>query len=230
MRRVPKLDLVPLLGALADPSLDDTTDRILDAAAEVLASGGLRRCTVEEIAERGHIGRTTIYRRFDGRDEIVHAVLARELRSFFDAVARSVEHLDRIEDQVVEGFITALDAARDSPMLPLLRSEPDLLLFLVTDAGPILDMVTGLMVQQLRRLAAGSGIGSGIGSDTNADTPNDTPADIDAQQARHGAEVVFRLTVSFVLMPETTLPLDDPVAGRAALHALFDPLLREVLR
>jgi TetR/AcrR family transcriptional repressor of uid operon len=208
MRRAPKLDLVPLLGALADPSVDDTTGRILDAAAEVLASGGLRRCTVEEIAERGHIGRTTIYRRFDGRDEIVHAVLARELRSFFDTVARSVEHLDRIEDQVVEGFLTALDAARDSPMLPLLRSEPDLLMFLVTDAGPVLDMVTGLMVAQLQSVASGT--------------------EIDSQRARHGAEIVFRLTVSFVLMPETTLPLDEPVAARESLHALFDPLLREV--
>ena len=210
MRRAPKLDLVPLLGALADPSGDDTTDRILDAAAEVLASGGLRRCTVEEIAERGHIGRTTIYRRFDGRDEIVHAVLARELRSFFDTVVRSVEHLDRIEDQVVEGFLTALEAARDSPMLPLLRSEPDLLMFLVTDAGPVLDMVTGLMVAQLQSVA----------SDSRVDT----------QRARHGAEIVFRLTVSFVLMPETTLPLDEPAAARDSLHGLFDPLLRQVTR
>ena len=83
MRRAPKLDLVPLLGALADPSVDDTTDRILDAAAEVLASGGLRRCTVEEIAERGHIGRTTIYRRFDGRDEIVYGA------AVIDAVIKS---------------------------------------------------------------------------------------------------------------------------------------------
>lgn len=210
MRRAPKLELLPLLGALADPSVDDTTDRILDAAASVLASGGLRRCTVEEIAERGQIGRTTIYRRFDGRDEIVHAVLARELRSFFDTVARSVGHLDRIEDQVVEGFLTALDAARDSPMLPLLRSEPDLLMFLVTDAGPVLELVTGLMMHQLRNVASASEI------------------DIDTQRARHGAEIVFRLAVSFVLMPETTLPLDDPAAAQDLLHGFLDPMLHEV--
>ena len=210
MRRAPKLELLPLLGALADPSVDDTTDRILDAAASVLASGGLRRCTVEEIAERGQIGRTTIYRRFDGRDEIVHAVLARELRSVVDTVARSVGHLDRIEDQVVDGFLTALDAARDSPMLPLLRSEPDLLMFLVTDAGPVLELVTGLMMHQLRNVASASEI------------------DIDTQRARHGAEIVFRLAVSFVLMPETTLPLDDPAAARDLLHGFFDPILRWV--
>jgi AcrR family transcriptional regulator len=209
MRRAPKLDLAPLLGALADPSADETTNRILDAAADVLVTGGLRRCTVEEIAERGQIGRTTIYRRFDGRDEIVHAALARELRRLFDAVATSVAHLDRLEDQVVEGFLAALTTARGSTIVPLLRTEPDLLMFLVSDAGPALELVTGLMVAQL--LA----------------TSPIAPA-IDPEAARHGAEVVFRLAVSFLLMPDSTLPLDDPAAARRTLHGLFDPLLDQL--
>lgn len=207
MRRAPKLDLAPLLGALADPSADETTNRILDAAADVLVTGGLRRCTVEEIAERGQIGRTTIYRRFDGRDEIVHAALARELRRLFDAVAESVAHLDRLEDQVVEGFLAALTTARGSTIVPLLRTEPDLLMFLVSDAGPALELVTGLMVAQLLATSPDGGV------------------EIDPEQARHGAEIVFRLAVSFVLMPDSTLPLDDPAAARVALHGLFDPLL-----
>jgi AcrR family transcriptional regulator len=203
------LDLAPLLGALAEPSEDDTTARILDAAAEVLAQGGLRRCTVEEIAARAEVGRTTLYRRFDGRDEIVHAVLARELRRLFDAVTSSVDHLERVEDQVVDGFLATLTAAQDSPMLPLLRSEPDLLMFLVADSGPVLELVTSLMVFHLQAAVA--------------------PRKVDADAARHGAEVVFRLAVSFVLMPDSTLPFDDPADARTALHALLDPLLAGLL-
>jgi len=209
MRRAPKLDLAPLLGALAEPSEDETTGRILDAAAAVLASGGFRRCTVEEIAAQAELGRTTLYRRFDGRDEIVHAVLARELRRLFDAVTGSVGHLERIEDQVVEGFLATLAAARDSPMLPLLRTEPDLLMFLVADSGPVLELVTSLMVVHLQAAVA--------------------PQAVDTDAARHGAEVVFRLAVSFVLMPDTTLPLGEPDRARASLHALLDPMLAELL-
>jgi AcrR family transcriptional regulator len=86
---------------MADEPADEITTRILDAATRVLETSGLRRCTVEEIAERGNVGRTTIYRRFDGRDDIVHAVLARELRTFLLGVAESVGHLERLEDKLV---------------------------------------------------------------------------------------------------------------------------------
>ena len=212
MRRAPKLDLLPLLGALAEPTDDDTTTRILDATVEVLVVGGLRRCTVEEIAETAGVGRTTIYRRFDGRDQIVHAVLARELRTMFDAVTASVEHLDLVQDQVAEGFLSVIDAARRSPVVALLRSEPDLLMLLISDAGPVLDLVTGLMAAQLRTAVQRAG-----------------GQDVDLGAARHGAEIVFRLAVSFVLMPSSTLPFDDPVAASAAVHDLFDPLLAPLL-
>ena len=208
MRRPPKLDLAPLLGALAEPTDDDVTNRILDAAVDVLVAGGLRRCTVEDIAETAGVGRTTVYRRFDGREQIVHAVLARELRRLFDTVTASVEHLERVQDQVADGFLSVIDAATRSPLVSLLRSEPDLLMFLISDAGPVLELVTGLMANQLRTSLERTGGG-----------------EIDLVAARHGAEIVFRLAVSFVLMPDTTLPLSDPDAARATVHALFDPLL-----
>lgn len=171
----------------------------------VLVSGGLRRCTVEEIAERANVGRSTIYRRFDGRDEIIYAVIARELRQLLDEVSASVEHISRVEDKVVEGFIAGLKAAETSPFLHLLRSEPDLLMFLIEDAGPATELVTTILVGQLVKITG--------------------DARIDLDLARHGAEVLFRLAVSFVLMPTSTIPLNDDGASRAILHSLFDPLL-----
>ncbi|MHB1138248.1 MAG: TetR/AcrR family transcriptional regulator [Microthrixaceae bacterium] len=212
MRRAPKLDLAPILGALAEPTEDETTTRILDATVEVLVVGGLRRCTVEEIAETAGVGRTTIYRRFDGRERLVHAVLARELRSLFDAVTASVQHLDAVQDQVADGFLSVIEAAHRSPVVSLLRSEPDLLMFLISDAGPVLDLVTGLMAEQLRISVRRAGGG-----------------EIDLVAARHGAEIVFRLAVSFVLMPSSSLPLLDRDAASAAVHQLFDPLLAPFL-
>ena len=208
MRRAPQLDLAPLLGALADTDPDDVTTRILDATAAVLSTSGLRRCTVEEIAERANVGRTTIYRRFDGRDEIVQAVLARELRTFFLSVTEAVAHVDRLEDKLVEGFLMGLRSAESTLIVPLVRSEPDLLMFVLGDAGPIMELVTGLLVTELRR-----------------QVPH-----VDVERARHGAETVFRLAISFALLPASTLPLDDDEAARRTLHELFDPLLNGVTR
>ncbi len=206
-RRAPNLDLAPLLGALSDDSSDEITTRILDAAASVLETSGLRRCTVEEIAERGNVGRTTIYRRFDGRDEIVHAVLARELRTFLLGIAESVAHLDDLEDKLVEGFLRGVRTAETTLLVPLARREPDLLMFVIEDSAPIMQLVTGLLVAELRRHAAV----------------------LDEDRARHAAETLFRLAVSFVLMPSSTLPFDDDAAARSALHHLFDPFLRSLL-
>ena len=70
MKRTLDVDLGELLRTLAsdpDGPEDETTRRILDAADELFRQHGVRRCTVDEIAERSGLGRTTVYRRFEGR-------------------------------------------------------------------------------------------------------------------------------------------------------------------
>lgn len=208
IRRPPTVELLPLLGTLgqSDDTLDATTVKILDATAQVLAVDGLRRCTVEEIAERGKIGRTTIYRRFDSRDDIVTAVLSRELRAFLTTIRESVQHLDTVEDRLVAGFQTGLQIARESLLVSLLRSEPDLTSMLLHQSGPLMELALTFLVAEL----------------INQIGP------VDPEQARHGAEILMRLAMSFALMPETTLPLDDTDACEQTLHNIFDPLLAQL--
>jgi AcrR family transcriptional regulator len=88
-----------------------------------MADFGLGRWSVEDVAERSGLGRTTVYRRFDGRDALVHAVLAREARRFFDAIALAVAHLDDLADQVVEGLLVGLRMAQASVLPALLRVD-----------------------------------------------------------------------------------------------------------
>lgn len=203
-RRAPEIRLEPLVGAVAEGDSDDNvTGAILDAAAAVLAAGGLRGCTVEEVASRARVGRTTIYRRFDGRDDLVHAVLAREVRRAFAAVAAAVGHLDRPEDRLVEGILAALDGARRSPLVGLVRTEPELLRLVTVGSGPLIDVAVSFLVEE--------------GERSHGRMPT--------ARHRHTAEMLVRFGVSLLLTPEGTLPLDDPVAARAALHELLDPLV-----
>jgi AcrR family transcriptional regulator len=48
---------------------------ILDATRELLADGGVRRLTVEGVAARSGVAKTTIYRRWRSKDELALAVL-----------------------------------------------------------------------------------------------------------------------------------------------------------
>lgn len=48
---------------------------ILECAQEVLANSGFQRFSVEEVVSRSGIAKTTIYRRFASRDELIRGVL-----------------------------------------------------------------------------------------------------------------------------------------------------------
>lgn len=52
-----------------------TSDAILAAAREILAQGGARALTVEAVSARSGVAKTSIYRRYAGRNEIALAVL-----------------------------------------------------------------------------------------------------------------------------------------------------------
>lgn len=209
MRRSVGVDVDDLLASIVRPSdtSDDTSDRILDAAAELFATIGVRRCSIDDIAERSGLGRTTVYRRFEGRRQIVEAVLAREIHRFFGSILRSTAHLDRFEDVVIESFLTGLRASEASLLTALVRSEPELLQLLTIDAGPVVGAARGFLVSAYRA------------------TRTDAAPGADLDQVAMFAEVLVRLAISLVLTPQTVIPLDDDATTRAALHRLLDPVI-----
>ena len=71
----------------ADNRDDLTTCAILDAAVAEFEQHGFRRVALDDVARRAGVSRTTIYRRFDGRDELVAAVIDRENTVLFANIA-----------------------------------------------------------------------------------------------------------------------------------------------
>ena len=68
----------------------DRADRILDAARELLLSWGYRRVTIDELSRRAGVGKGTIYLHWRSREDIFHAVSAREAATMADAIVDAV--------------------------------------------------------------------------------------------------------------------------------------------
>lgn len=205
-RRKLTLELEPIVAAVGmarEP--DDVDELVLDVTAQLLVEHGLGRWSVDDVAARAGLGRTTVYRRFPSRDDLVHEVLARELRQTIAAVALAAAGAASLEDRVVESAMAALAALDRSIVDGLLRSDPVTMLpFLTTGAGPLVDLA--------RRAFGPVLLAAGVAPDAAA-------ADL-------VAEALARLGLSFVLTRETALPLGDPDALRAAVRGLVRPLVQ----
>jgi AcrR family transcriptional regulator len=68
-------------------------DRLLDVAGECFAERGLD-CSIDEIARRAGLGHGTVFRRFATKDELVAAVLRRQLAEVAACAAAAAEDPD----------------------------------------------------------------------------------------------------------------------------------------
>jgi AcrR family transcriptional regulator len=206
-RRKLSIALEPIVVGLGQSFEDDLAIVVLDAAADHLRRFGLARWSIDDVAEAAGVGRTSVYRWFGSRDDLVHAVLARELRTTLVAVGAATAAVDRFEDKVVEAAVVCFAALEGSVVDHLLRNDPGAVLpLLTTGAAPLIALARTAVAPQL--LAAGLATDPG--------------------HAAIVAESLARLGLSFVLTRDTIVPVDDPAALRSAVEALLRPLLRPV--
>lgn len=161
-----------------------TRDRILEAAFSAVATHGLSRLTVDDVARLARLSRQTVYRYFDSKDALIQALVYREEETFIEGVRAAHARHDRLEDAMREAILFCLTAAREHPLLDrLLASEADALLPLLTIHGG------GLLARAravIEELAAGWGLRSEL--------------------VHRSADVSVRAMVSYVLTPSE----DDP--------------------
>ena len=69
----------------------ERADRILDTARQLLLSWGYRRVTIDELARRAGVGKGTIYLHWRSREEVFHAVSAREAAAMTDAIVGALD-------------------------------------------------------------------------------------------------------------------------------------------
>jgi AcrR family transcriptional regulator len=108
---------------------DQATGAILDAALIEFDRHGIRKVALDDVARRAGVSRTTIYRRFANRDELVSAVMDRENARLFADIAEELKSSRPQSDYYVEAFTAAILRSRRHRVLNrMIVDEPALTL------------------------------------------------------------------------------------------------------
>jgi TetR/AcrR family transcriptional repressor of uid operon len=187
---------------------DQTRTRVLDAAYEQFGRFGIQRSTMEDVARRAGVSRITVYRRFATKDALVEQVVRREFRRYFDRFLVEIKQAETVADRVVLGFVSSLRAIRDDPLIGgLLAAEPDLIApSMISDGGRTLATVREFVAGQLRREQRAGNVSDAL--------------DVDIV-----AEMMVRVSASFLAIPSHLVDLDDDEQLAALAHRFLVPML-----
>src|SRR3954464_8541320 len=108
---------------------DPTLQAILDAAVVEFERHGFRRVALDDVARRARVSRTTIYRRFVNKDELVSAVIERENVRLFADIAAELKQAGPQSNYYVEAFtLSILRFRRHRVLNRMMTDEPALVL------------------------------------------------------------------------------------------------------
>lgn len=199
--------LARALAEAAGPAAEETNTDVLDAAYDLFCQRGIQRTTMDDVARRAGLSRITVYRRTSSKEALVEQVVLREFRRYLDQFLLDVARARSVEERVVTGFVSSLRAIRSNPLIGgLIAAEPQTLVPTLEMSGRTLATVSQFVAGQLRREQAAGNVGRGI--------------DVDMV-----AEVMVRLTTSFLLTPSERVDLDDDAQLRDVARRYLVPLL-----
>ena len=163
---------------------------------------------MDRVAERAGVGRMTVYRRFGTRDELVEALSIREARRCLAELDADVDPSAPAADQIAEGLLASLRLVREHPLLRRLADvEPGAALAALRgDGAAVFELGRAFVAERVRASQRAGLIDS-------------------SQDPDHFAELLVRLGFSFLLLPQSSLPLDDPDRMRELLAGLLAPAL-----
>ncbi len=107
-------------GAEAPSDSDQARERLIDAAEACFERYGVMKTTVEDVAGEARVSRATVYRYFEGRDELLLGVLMREGRRFLDRLATILASEADFGIALTEGILFTIAGIRGDDKLALL--------------------------------------------------------------------------------------------------------------
>lgn len=190
--------------------LDRSIQSILDAALVEFDRHGIRKVALDDVARRAGVSRTTIYRRFANRDELVAAVMDRENARLFADIAEELKTKRPQSNYYVEAFTSAVLRSRSHRVLNRMISEE-----------PALSL-------ELARRHYGAAVGR-IEAALGVILPPGFADRIGPEAVHELAENTWRYAMMVMLLPSAE-PVETAEEIRAFATKHFLPSLPEALR
>lgn len=150
--------------AVTHPAPARTRDRLLDAAADLIAGDGWAAVTMGKLAAHVGVSRQTVYNELGSKAELAEALVLRETERFAERVTEVVTaHPGAPVDGVTAAFRQTLEAARVNPLLVIALGCPkgggdDFLPLLTTRPEGVLERSVGAIAALLARCYPETGL------------------------------------------------------------------------
>jgi AcrR family transcriptional regulator len=187
-------------------SKSDPENAILAAARRCYLADGISATGMKEVAASAGVARSTLYRYFPGRDDLLVAIIKEEMESLNGRIRARMAKFSDPADLIVEGLIIAI---KEVPRRPLLRAvfvaEEDSRARRVVWSSDVIVRFGEELMDHVITPAAEAGMLQ------------------DAVRPEILVEWVYRLLLSFLTLPSNWAKSDAQL--RATLHALLVPVL-----
>lgn len=107
---------------------DFAREQILDAAWRCYQQNGIFKTSMEHIAREAKVSRTTIYRYFDNRDEVLTGVVVKATNALTSELAERVASTESFGDFVTETLVLVTEVVPTSPVFQVMLTEPSAVL------------------------------------------------------------------------------------------------------
>jgi len=186
--------------------MTDPVDTIIAAARRCYLERGISATGMKEVADAAGVARSTVYRYFPGRDDLLVATIKGEMELLNARIRRKLAKYPNPADQLVEGLIVSI---KEVPRRPLLRavfaSEEDGRARHAIWSSDVIVRFGEELMDHFIRPARDAGLLQ------------------DNVRPEVLVEWVYRLLLSFLTLPSNWIRSDAQL--RATLHALLVPVL-----
>lgn len=186
---------------------DEANAAVLDAARDLFSHHGFQRTTMDDVARRAQLSRITVYRRVGSKEALVELVVLREFRRYLDQFILDIARAGSVADRVAVGFVSSLRVIRSNPLISMVMADPELAFSsVVGQGGHTLAVVGQFLAGQLRQEQSAGHVPPGV--------------DVDLV-----AEMMVRISTSFLLTPGLHVDVDDDRAMDAVARRFLVPML-----
>lgn len=184
----------------------DPIEKILEAAKKCYLRDGISKTGMKEVSQDAQVARSTLYRYFASKDEVLIAVIKSEMEVANEAIISQLTHISTPADMMVESLLIAFKEVPKRPLLKTVFASDDdpKARRVIWESNIIIELGDHLLEQFIKPAMT-------LGVLRNEVKPEVM------------AEWIFRILLSFLTLPSNWIKSDDEM--RATLRALLVPVL-----